>query len=86
MQHRLYIEIVNFDQALKEPAMSINKLISWITGKPANNSGESISYDAIFKGSSTSPVIGSGNFLPGLRVIENDVDSYFKEVFAGPVF
>jgi len=66
--------------------MSIKKLISWITGKPSNNHGESMSYDAIFKGSSASPVISGGNFMPGLRAVENDVDTYFKEVFAGPVF
>jgi hypothetical protein len=66
--------------------MSIKNLISWITGKQADKLGESISYDAIFKGTSASPAISSGNFMPGLRTVENDVDSYFKEVFAGPVF
>jgi hypothetical protein len=66
--------------------MSINKLISWITGKQTGKLSESMSYDAIFKGSSASSAISNANFMPGLRTVENDVDSYFKEVFAGPVF
>jgi hypothetical protein len=52
------------------------------THSPARK-GEYMSYDAIFKGRSGT---SSTNFLPYLRAVENDVDTYFKEVFAGSVF
>lgn len=49
---------------------------------------EKISYDDIFKGDASTPATGAGpgNYLPGLRPLSNDVDTYFKDVFAGPVF
>ena len=65
--------------------MSIAKLISWITSPRRATHAETIGYDTLFKGSANAPAVGSA-FLPGLRPIENEVDSYFKEVFAGPVF
>lgn len=66
--------------------MSIAKIISWISAHRPAKLGESISYEAIFKGSPARQEEADGNFMPGLRSIENDVDTYFKDVFAGPVF
>jgi len=63
--------------------MSITKLISWMTSHPGGKKGECMNYDAIFKGSSGT---SSTNYLPYLRAVENDVDTYFKDVFAGSVF
>lgn len=66
--------------------MSISKLVSRMTtGKPEKR-GETMGYDAIFKGTSNSLEVTAANFLPGLRPVENEVDAYFKEVFAGSVF
>jgi len=69
--------------------MSITTLLSRLTAHRPAKSGERISYDALFKGKAIRPAIESANqdsFLPGLRAVENEVDSYFKDVFAGPVF
>lgn len=69
--------------------MSIATLFSRLTGNRPGKSGETISYDALFKGKAKHPAdhaASKSNFLPGLRNIENDVDAYFKDVFAGPVF
>lgn len=47
-----------------------------------------LDYDAVFKGEASPPPDKeqSSTYLPGLRPIEYDVDAYFKDVFAGPVF
>ena len=63
--------------------MSISKLISWMTTRNTSKKGERMSYDAIFKGSSGT---ATSNYLPCLRAVENEVDTYFKDVFAGSVF
>jgi hypothetical protein len=66
--------------------MSISQLISRMTAGKLEKRGESMSYDAIFKGTTSSQEVAAANFLPGLRAVENEVDTYFKEVFAGSVF
>ena len=63
--------------------MSIGKFISWMTTHNPAKKGECMSYDAIFKGSSGT---ATTTFLPYLRAVENDVDTYFKDVVAGSVF
>lgn len=58
-----------------------------IYGVPSQKPAESIGYDAIFKGEASEPAdIGTGNWLPGLRPVECDVETYFKDVFAGHYF
>jgi len=66
--------------------MSINKLFSWISPRGTAKSAETISYDSLFKGSAVAASGAFGNYLPGLRAVDNEVDTYFKDVFAGPVF
>ena len=66
--------------------MSISKLISRMTAGKLEKRGETMSYDAIFKGATSGHDLGATNFLPGLRAVENEVDTYFKDVFAGSVF
>ncbi|UCV21407.1 hypothetical protein [Ferribacterium limneticum] len=66
--------------------MSISKLISRMTAGKLEKHGETMSYDAIFKGATSSQDLAAANFLPGLRAVENEVDAYFKDVFAGSVF
>ena len=64
--------------------MSIQSLLKRIAGFRTATSSGTISYEDIFKGAATAPP--SGNYLPGLRPVEYDVDAYFKDVFAGSVF
>jgi len=66
--------------------MSITKLISRMTAGKLEKRGETMSYDAIFKGATNGQDLAAPNFLPGLRAVENEVDAYFKDVFAGTVF
>lgn len=66
--------------------MSVTKLISWLVAARPAKAAETVSYDSIFQGATDLPVAASSNFLPGLRAVGNDVDAYFKDVFAGPVF
>jgi hypothetical protein len=66
--------------------MSISQLISRMTAGKPEKRGETMSYDAIFKGATSLQGVAAVNFLPGLRAVENDVETYFKDVFAGPVF
>ena len=68
--------------------MSIKTILARMTGTRPEKSGETISYDTIFSGEAATPaaMACAGNFLPGLRAVNNDVDIYFKDVFAGPVF
>jgi len=65
--------------------MSPPKIFSRIRGIAGQKRAETVSYDELFKGKAITPPAGA-NWLPGLRPVEYDVDSYFKEVFAGPVF
>ncbi len=64
--------------------MSIQSLIKRIAGFRTEECNASVSYEDLFKGTASAPA--SSNFLPGLRPVEYDVDAYFKDVFAGPVF
>lgn len=69
--------------------MSITSIFARLAGAGGRKTAETISYDALFKGSSGAPAASGDagdNYLPGLRHLENDVDSYFKDVFHGPVF
>ena len=66
--------------------MSIKKFLAPVTGLLLRKRAETVSYDALFKGEAAAPAGAIGNFLPGLRHVEQDVDVYFKQVFAGPVF
>jgi hypothetical protein len=64
--------------------MSIQSLLKRIAGFRTTASSGTVSYEDLFKGTASAPP--SNNFLPGLRPVEYDVDAYFKDVFAGPVF
>ena len=64
--------------------MSIQSLLKRIAGFQTKASTAAVSYEELFKGAATAPL--NSNFLPGLRPVEDDVDAYFKDVFAGPVF
>lgn len=69
--------------------MSLKSFIARVSGQHAGKCAETVGYDSIFSGECCAPAAGngdSGNFLPGLRHLENDVDAYFKDVFVGPVF
>ena len=66
--------------------MSISKLIFRMTAGKLEKRGETMSYDAIFKGTTNGQAAVATNFLPGLRAVENELDTYFKDVFAGSVF
>ncbi|HSG23073.1 MAG TPA: hypothetical protein VLA64_08970 [Azonexus sp.] len=69
--------------------MSLKSFFSRVIGVHNGKSAENVSYEAIFKGESFVPAANAGdlgNYLPGLRHLENDVDAYFKDVFVGPVF
>lgn len=59
------------------------KTLARIYGLPS----QKIDYDEIFKGEANAPAeAGSdSNWLPGLRPVEDDVETYFKDVFAGQV-
>jgi len=88
MQHEAYSQIINIDQATPESAMSLQSLFQRIAGFRLE-AATAMSYEDIFKGKASVPpgTAGSSNdFMPGLRPLEYDVDAYFKEVFAGPVF
>ena len=64
--------------------MSIHSLLKRIAGFRIKASNGTMSYEDLFKGTASAPP--GNNFLPGLRPVEYDVDAYFKDVFAGPVF
>jgi hypothetical protein len=64
--------------------MSIQSLLKRFTGFRVKASNGTVSYEEVFKGAATAP--SNSNYLPGLRPVEYDVDAYFKDVFAGPVF
>lgn len=66
--------------------MSITQIFRWLATPRPGKAAETISYDTIFMGAPDLPAAAGSNFLPGLRVVGNDVDAYFKDVFAGPVF
>lgn len=86
MQHCFYSDDVNVSEALKESAMSITRIISWVTAHHSAKAAETISYDALFKGTHGPGDTTSVPYLPGLRPVENEVDSYFREVFTHPIF
>jgi hypothetical protein len=67
--------------------MSPKNFLSRISGLN-RKCAETMNYDDIFKGDAVTPGgdAGAPEYLPGLRPLVNDVDTYFKEVFAGPVF
>lgn len=68
--------------------MFTTKTLARICGFSSQISAESIGYDEVFKGDASAPAESgmSCDWLPGLRPVESDVDSYFKEVFAGQLF
>jgi hypothetical protein len=68
--------------------MFTTKVLARIYGLPSQRPAQAIGYDEVFKGEASAPVEAakSGNWLPGLRPVECDVDTYFREVFAGQVF
>ena len=68
--------------------MSIHALFHRIAGF-RRKAAEAMTCEDIFKGKAGIPpgAAASNNcYLPDLRPLEYDVDAYFKEVFAGPVF
>lgn len=68
--------------------MSPKNFLTRISGLRHEKRAEKVGYDEIFQGEASSPAtsVAAGNYLPGLRPLTNDVDTYFKDVFAGPVF
>jgi len=68
--------------------MSIQSFFDCIPGFRLKTSAGMMHYEDIFKGAASVPAAAErgSNFLPGLRPVEYDVDTYFKDVFAGPVF
>ncbi|MDP3538859.1 MAG: hypothetical protein Q8S26_09160 [Azonexus sp.] len=63
------------------------RILARIYGLSSQKPAKSIGYDEVFKGEASAPdepVMGA-NWLPGLRPVECDLDTYFKEVFAGKV-
>ncbi|HQU80682.1 MAG TPA: hypothetical protein PLU47_14570 [Azonexus sp.] len=68
--------------------MSIQSFFDRIPGFRLKTSAGTMHYEDIFKGAASVPAAAErgSNFLPGLRPVEYDVDTYFKDVFAGPVF
>jgi hypothetical protein len=80
---------MNSHQAVQESAMSLQNLLTRITGLRRAQPAPTIDYDELFAGAATAPIAMAGNaqrFLLGLRAVENDVDAYFKDVFGGPIF
>lgn len=68
--------------------MSIQALFQRIAGF-RRKAAAAMTYEDVFKGKASVPpgaAASSNGYLPGLRPLEYDVDAYFKEVFAGPVF
>ncbi|MFZ1244574.1 MAG: hypothetical protein WAR41_05855 [Azonexus sp.] len=68
--------------------MSPTKILARIFDFPNQSAAESVGYDEVFKGTATVPceTVMAANWLPGLRPVECESDSYFKDVFAGKVF
>lgn len=68
--------------------MFFTKVLAQIYGLPSQKPAQSMTYDEIFKGHATAPAEerADANWLPGLRLVECEVDTYFKEVFAGQIF
>ncbi|QKV57504.1 MAG: hypothetical protein HT580_09890 [Dechloromonas sp.] len=64
--------------------MSIQSLLKRIAEFRTKTSNGTMSYEDLFKGTASAPP--GSSFLPGLRPVEYDVNAYFKDVFAGPVF
>lgn len=64
------------------------KTLARIYGLPSQKDAESIGYDEVFKGDANAPSEAGidSNWLPGLRPVDYDVETYFKDVFAGQVF
>jgi len=69
--------------------MSLQNLLTRITGLRCEQRTQTINYDELFAGAATAPAATVGNahrFLLDRRAVENDVDAYFKDVFGGPIF
>jgi hypothetical protein len=65
-----------------------SKTLARIFALPGQKPAESIGYDEVFKGEASAPAEAAmaSDWLPGLRPVECDVDTYFKAVFDGQVF
>ena len=69
--------------------MSLKQLIASLCQTHFRKPAETLSYEDVFSGPAYAPIAGStliSNYLPGLAPVQNEIDTYFKEVFAGPVF
>lgn len=69
--------------------MSLTEIFSHFSRSKTAKQGETMNYSDVFETDTGSTVSISGRneaYLPGMRLVENDVDAYFKDVFAGPVF
>jgi len=68
--------------------MSIQSFFDRLAGFRLKTAAGTMNYEDLFKGEASTPAAAErgSNFLPGLRPVEYDVDAYFKDVFAGPVF
>ncbi|UCV10295.1 hypothetical protein KI614_08695 [Dechloromonas denitrificans] len=88
LQHKTYIAAINF-VSCKEITMSLTEIIAQLNRFKSAKQAEVMSYADVFEADAGAPVVSIGKttpYLPGMRMVENDVDAYFKEVFAGPVF
>ena len=69
--------------------MSLKQLITSLSETYFRKPAETMNYEDVFSGAAHTPIAGSAlisNYLPGLAPVQNEIDTYFKEVFAGPVF
>lgn len=85
--HRFF-ELTVESAFIKEPNMSIRELIAHLNAVRFRRRSEAMSYESIFKGSSLpqTATFSCDGFTAGFRGQGSGVDSYFTDVFTGPVF
>lgn len=68
--------------------MSLINFLARVTGFHVAKRAETMNYEDVFNGDASAPATttGHGAFLSGRRPPANDVDAYFKDVFAGSAF
>ncbi len=77
------------DHSAKWSSRFLQKLFATLSISSSRKPNEPMHYDDIFKGTTIVPLALSGavgNFFPGITPRASATDTYFKEVFAGPVF
>jgi len=67
--------------------MPLKELLARVTGLRRRERAQTMDRDEFagsFAGATARGAGSQGNFLPGLRPVTDDVDAYFKDVYAGP--